>query len=153
MVSLLDLGDLSETVMVSGKPVTVSGISAEGVLYLLQKFPELRALMTGHASDVKPEALMTMAPKAIASIIAAGLGYPGNEEVETKAGRIGFGSQVELIAAVMRMTFPEGIGPFVERLQALSQSSEEVAAAVLPNLKSAVVSGKAQDTKSPEASS
>jgi hypothetical protein len=155
MVSLLDIGELSETVMVSGKPLSVSGISAEGVLYLLQKFPELKAMISGRAADVAPDQLMATAPAAIAAIIAAGLGQPGDERVEERARKLGIAVQLEILQAVVRMTFPDGLDPFVEKLRQMSESSRDAASKIA----SATTSesppsdnlGKALGMKSPEA--
>ena len=58
---------------------------------------------------------------------------------EAVAARLGLGEQLDLLAAIFELTFPQGVGPFVTKLDALGL------------LKSAdAASGWAQDTKSPE---
>lgn len=117
MVGLVDIAPVVETVDVQGAPVVVRGVSAKGLAHLLGRFPELRKLMTGQ--EVKLEELMTMGGDAVAAIIAAGCGYPGNETAEDVAGKIPLGAQADLLAAVLRLTLPQGVGPFVEKLTLL----------------------------------
>jgi hypothetical protein len=114
MTSLLDIAPSIETVEINGKKVAVDGVSAEGIAILLRRFPELRQLLSGRT--VEAERLMAMGGEAVAAIIAAGTGFPGNEEAERIAGRLPAGPQIELIEAVLRLTMPGGIGPFVAAL-------------------------------------
>jgi hypothetical protein len=137
MVSLLDIADLAKTVPVRGKDLTVLGLSARDVVHLFGKFPELRALMAGKASELTPEAIMKLAPAAVAAVIAAGTGSAGDAKAEAVAARLAIGEQVEILAAIFELTFPQGIGPFVARLDAFGL------------LKGDGASGWDQDTKSP----
>ena len=57
--------------------------------------------------------------EAVAALLAAGCGYPGDEKAETVAASLPINLQADLLAAVMRMTLPHGLGPFVEKLTAL----------------------------------
>ena len=120
MPSLLDIAPSSETVMVRGTAVEVGGVSAAGFAHLLGRFPELRKLMTG--MKVEQDDLFSLAGEAIAPIIAAGTGAPGNPEAEAIAGKLSVDEQSDLIAAIFRQTFPQGVGPFVERLSGLAES-------------------------------
>ena len=117
MVGLIDIAPSVETVDVQGAPVAVHGISAKGIAHLLGRFPELRMLMTGQ--QVETEQLMTMGGDAVAAIIAAGCGYPGDEKAEAVAGKLSLDAQADLLAAILRLTLPRGVGPFVEKLTAL----------------------------------
>lgn len=118
MVGLVDIAPKAETIEVHGAPVAVHGVSAKGLANLLGRFPQLRKLMGGQ--DVEVEELMAMGGDAVAAIIAAGCGYPGDEEAEAVAGRLAIDTQADLIAAILRLTLPAGLGPFVEKLTALS---------------------------------
>ena len=117
MVGLIDIAPAVETVDVQGAPVAVHGVSAKGIAQLLGRFPELRMLMTGQ--QVETEQLMAMGGDAVAAIIAAGCGYPGDETAEAVAGKLSLDAQADLLAAILRLTLPRGIGPFVEKLTAL----------------------------------
>jgi hypothetical protein len=117
MVGLIDIAPRTETVLVQGTPVPVHGISAKGLAHLLGRFPELRKLMTGQ--EVEIEQLMAMGGDAVAAIIAAGCGYPGDQHAEDVAASLTLEAQVDLLGAVLRLTLPGGFGPFVEKLTAL----------------------------------
>ena len=117
MVGLIDIAPIVETVDMQGTLVTVHGVSAKGLAHLLGRFPELRMLMTGQ--EVEAPALMAMGGDAVAAIIAAGCGYPGDGAAETVAGNLSLDAQADLLAAILRLTLPKGVGPFVEKLTAL----------------------------------
>jgi hypothetical protein len=56
----------------------------------------------------------------VAAIIAAGCGYPGDDKAEAIAAKLPLDSQTDFLAAILRLTLPKGIGPFVNKLTALS---------------------------------
>jgi hypothetical protein len=117
MVGLIDIAPRAETVDVQDTPVAVHGVSAKGVAHLLGRFPELRKLMTGEA--VEGSELMAMGGEAVAAIIAAGCGYPGDENAEAVAGKLAIDAQADLLSVIIRLTLPAGLGPFVEKLTVL----------------------------------
>ena len=119
MVSLLDIANQQKTVTIREKDVAVFGISAQDIVYLFGKFPELRLLMSGKQADLTPETLLKLAPGAVAAAIAAGTGSAGDEQAEAVAARLGLGEQLDLLAAIFDLTFPQGVGPFVQKLDAL----------------------------------
>lgn len=134
MVGLIDIAPKIETVDVQGAPVAVHGISAKGVAHLLGRFPELRMLMTGQ--DVEASQLMSMGGDAVASIISAGCGYPGDEKAEAVAGRLSIDAQADLLAAILRLTLPVGLGPFVEKLTAVGHLLDAAPSVSVPASKS-----------------
>jgi hypothetical protein len=134
MVGLVDIAPSLETVQVQGSAVAVHGVSAKGLANLLGRFPQLRKLMSGQ--EVEAEELMAMGGDAIAAIIAAGCGYPGDEEAEAVAGRLAIDAQADLIAAILRITLPAGLGPFVEKLTALGGILDAAPSATAPALRS-----------------
>jgi hypothetical protein len=138
MTSLLDIGELTVKVPIRGVQLSVTGIGADGILHLLDKFPAIRSIFTGDTDGITAESLMAMVPEAIGAIIAAGTGLPGNTEAEQKARDLGIDEQVQLIDAIRATTFPRGIGPFVAMLNRLSAEAD--------------ASGWAAATRSPEPS-
>ncbi len=117
MVSLVDIAPATERVTVRGQEIEVSGVSAAGVAMLLARFPDLRKLFAGR--DVGMEELMAVGGELVAAIIAAGTGSPGGPAAEAAAGRLGIDEQADLLSAILRVTLPKGVGPFVEKLLAL----------------------------------
>jgi hypothetical protein len=112
MVGLIDIAPATE--QVAG--VTVYGVSLGGVARLLGRFPELRRIMSG--VETAPDDLFAMMPDALAAIIAEGVGTP-DADGEQLASRLSIDLQVEFLAAIMRLTMPKGVGPFVEKMVGL----------------------------------
>lgn len=125
MATLLEIADVPRTVPVRGKEVEVFGVSARGLAAIMLRFPEIGKLMSGKEPDAGE--ITNMAPEAIAAFIAAGCGMPGNKDAETLAGNLGVAEQLDLIEEIVRLTFPRGIGPFVEKLEALGLRAQVAA--------------------------
>lgn len=143
MVGLLDIAPAVETVTVRGTPLPVYGVSAAGVAYLLGKFPELRKLLTGYSMD--QDKLLSLAPEVIAAVIASGCGVPGDKDAEAIAATLSVNEQYDLVAAIWRLTMPDGVGPFVQKLAALGEQAKVTVSAIDP-------SATAPDMKSPKRS-
>ncbi|RUW73686.1 hypothetical protein, partial [Mesorhizobium sp. M2A.F.Ca.ET.067.02.1.1] len=101
MVGLLDIAPLTEKVSVGGKSLVVYGVSASGLVSLIARFPEIRMLMNGKEVDVG--SLMTIGGDAIAAIIAAGIGLPGDEKQEAAAARLPLEIQADILAAIIKV--------------------------------------------------
>ena len=117
MVGLIDIAPLTAEVVIRGSSIAVTGVNAKGVAMLLARFPELRALVTGRV--VALEAILALGGEVVAAIIAAGTGTPGDVQAEKAADNLTLEEQADLLAAIFRMTMPNGVGPFVEKLEAL----------------------------------
>ena len=116
MVGLLDIAPSFATV----QGITVSGISARGVVALLHEFPALKETLAGRETKgLNGATLLDLAPDAAAAIIAAGTGNPGSVEYKKAADALPFGVQVEFLDAIVKLTFPQGVGPFVATLEKL----------------------------------
>jgi len=138
VVSLVDIVNAPQEVEIQGHKLKVRGISGEGVAYLLVDFPELRLAMINKGEDLTPETLLRIAPKAVASIIAAGIGQQGDKATIDAARILPLGDQIALLGPIVKQTFPRGIRSFLE---ALEEFSREVG-----------VHGWVAGTKSPEPS-
>lgn len=128
-LSLLDLDGTSERVQVgtkAGDPVYVEvfGVSAKGVVEVFRRFPEVMKWFKGGGNiDIKN--LVNESPDALAAIIAAGVGEPGNQKSEAKAARLSVEVQVDIIEAIGRQTFAlHGFGPFAEKIIALAGKAQ-----------------------------
>lgn len=122
MTSLLDIGDLTEEVEVRGVKIQVQGLSAGHIFQLFSKFPEVRN-MIGNKTGSPQEIMLALAPALIAKIIAMATGNPDDKEVEAKAAQLGAGDQLKIIAAVQRISFKDGLGPFIEEVNGLLTSA------------------------------
>ena len=97
---------------------------------LLARFPDLRKLFAGR--DVGMEELLAIGGDLVAAIIAAGTGAPGDPAAEAAAGRLGIDEQADLLAAILRVTLPKGVGPFVEKLLALGAALDAGSVGTVP---------------------
>lgn len=125
-LSLLDIGPLSKQVDVGGKVLEVYGISVKGIAILFQRFPEARGWFTGVGGNVKVQELVKEAPDAIAAVIAAGCGFPGNKEAEEVAAKLPIEAQLDVLQAIAGLTFKNGFGPFAERIADLAEAAQSV---------------------------
>lgn len=132
MVGLLDIGETTTLVEIRGQQLGISGIPLEGLVALLSRFPDLRKILDRRASEIDPEEMLKLAPEIVAAVIAAGIDEgeaadPKNEKLRAKrekvAASLGVGEQLTVISAIFKATFPQGVGPFVEGLAALSSGS------------------------------
>lgn len=156
MSGLLDIGPLTETVtLVRGEKkneLIVHGITAEGFFYMMQRFPEIRLMMERRANEITPERLMAMAPPTIAFVIGCGLVDPGDDTSTTEwqlfvseqakiARKLSVSEQLKFIMAIFKLTFSEGVSPFVDQLAVLMGVSP---------MASQTTTDGAQDTQSPD---
>lgn len=126
MTSLIEAGALIRNVDIGhGKILSVTGISLDGVVLLLDRFPEFKELITpkrgdqDKAAEFTLENLVKMGPRIIGAVIAAGTNEPGSEKAENAAKSLPIGLQTRLVREIMDATFPGGLGPFVEDLRAM----------------------------------
>ena len=126
MVGLVDIAPSTRTVRAGGADVTVTGISVLGIAALLRQFPELRGMFTGDGFRADPNTLMEMAPKAVSAIIAAGTGAPGDTKAIAIADGLPVGVQFEFLKAIGELTMPDGPGPLLEALNALTAHFDAV---------------------------
>ena len=134
MVGIIDAGPVFRNVNIGGRDVQVQGISFEDLVPMLDRFPELRRVLTPTRGEISTddfsfEGILKLGPRIVGAAIAAGIGEAGNGEVEKWAMKLAIGYQVEIMRAVIDLTFPKGIGSLVEDLRAmglLGGAEEEV---------------------------
>lgn len=130
MTSLLDVANIAKPVpLSSGASLVVAGVSALGIAHLMAKFPELRDMLGGRKQTITPERLFEAAPAAVAAIIAAGVGHPGEPDYEKAAAGLPLGDQLDLILAIWEATAPNGLGPFLDKVAQLFAASGNTALA------------------------
>lgn len=123
MPGLLDIAGAPSRVSVRGTEIDVFGVSAEGIAYLMANFPEIKSMFAGKEVSLDAQTLATKAPRALAAIIAAGTGQVGNAQAEAVAASLAVDEQAELLAKIVELTFPRGLGPFVEAIQRLAATA------------------------------
>jgi hypothetical protein len=116
MPGLLDIAPSSRTVKIGDVDVGVHGVSAKGIAVLLERFPQVREMFVGRSQELTPDSIVTLIPDAIAAIIAAGTGSPGDPQAEAAAERLPVGVQADLLEAIIAVTMPKGVGPFLDQV-------------------------------------
>lgn len=142
MTSLLDIGPLTEEVEIRGTKLDIQGLTAGHLFQLFAEFPDMRKLLESGEGDPQTT-LLNLAPDLIARIIAIATGASGNKEVEAKAKTMGATDQLAILSAVQRLSFKDGIGPFLDRINQLMGStlmSDPLATVSLPSAKSSTKS-------------
>jgi len=117
MVGLLDILPAHETVKVGGTDVQVGGLSIKDIALLMGRFPTVRDLLSGNS--VGAEDVITTCGDAVGAIIACGCNLGRNAQAEEIAARLTIGEQLDLLSAIIRLTVPEGFGPFAKKLEAI----------------------------------
>ncbi len=139
-LSLLDIRRKTEQVRIDDDNcVDVVGLSFETIGQLLERFPILFEALSGQLAQGFP-ALVKKAPDAVAAVIAAGTGEFNNDQAEKVARTLPIGVQLEIAQAIGRVTFPKGVRPFLEAVNATFGANTAPASA-------------APDTRSPRPSS
>ncbi len=129
--TLLDIGPLTEDVKIRGAVVTVSALSALDIFRILVRFPEVRSLFNGgETSSWTVDQLLLTVPNAVYAALAICTGTEDDAEAEEVASKLSVAYQTKLLAAVLRLTFPEGVGPFAtefrQMLDKLSVETEDL---------------------------
>lgn len=113
MPSLLDFVPQSE--MVHG--VKVYGLGITAIAILISEHPVLAQISMG--SGAKYADVLSSAPIAVPAVIAAGCGGLADKDTMAKAESLPIDVQLDFLEAIGRLTFPQGFGPFLERLSTL----------------------------------
>ena len=126
MVGLLDVAPVPRHVDIEGHRVDVPGVSAEGIAYLLEHFPQIIELqkLIGDGKDKKDDkdlgsALFALGPMLLHQVLAAGCGYPGNKEAIDRVAGMDLTSQTDLLDAILSKTLSKGLDHFLGRLNSI----------------------------------
>lgn len=118
-LALTDIGPLYEDVPLSDtKSIRVFGLSAKGIFTVFQQFPEIMKWFNGNVvgAPIDLKSLVEQVPDALAAILAAGCGQPGDKKAEDVAGMLPAEAQLDILEAIGRLTFRSGFGPFATRI-------------------------------------
>jgi hypothetical protein len=136
MADLLDITPSTavEVVKINEHRVKVHGVSVDAIAYFVARFPELKSLVNGEGGDIVSR-LIAACGAAVGPIIAAGVGHLGDEEYERRGATLLPEQQIKFIRAIFGLTFPNGIGSFVQELTSLMGGANEGAKVVRVRLK------------------
>lgn len=100
--------------------VSVRGLSLRAIASLMARFPGLLELFNGR--DLNVQVLLEAAPEAAAAIMAAACGYPNDPAAERIADGLPLEYQTGILVKAVELTFPGGVGPFVDRVSQIGSS-------------------------------
>lgn len=132
-LNLADLAPMSEDVAIGDNFLTVHGISAKDGLSIFQRYPKIVGMVSKEGFNIGT--FLSVAPDAVAAIIAASTGDLGNEKAEEAAGHLTVETQFDILEAVGRLTFSKGFAPFAQRLIALSEKAPSALSSKVPDMK------------------
>ena len=116
-LSFIDVKRRSEDVPVGDdQKITVHAITFEMIMGLMLRFPSLQGALVGRGID--PVELLKLGPKVVGAICAAAADHPDDETEEAAAAKLSMETQLDLLAAIGRVTFTNGFGPFASRVRA-----------------------------------
>jgi hypothetical protein len=126
MADLLDIAPSTacEVVKIDGARVIVRGLHGDALASIVARFPDLAVLLVGAGADIGPR-LIKQFGNAIGPIIAAGCGHLGDEKYEQHAGTLLIEHQLKLLKPIIGLTFPNGLGSFVETVTQLLPGAGE----------------------------
>lgn len=120
MTSLIDVVPASKDVPIQGGAVTlkVFGLSFLAIAQLIETFPLVSDLFNGGEGKLNfsVEKLVASVPGLVSATIAAASGHPGDAKWRAAAEGLAADDQAALFEAILKLTMPEGIGPFVARV-------------------------------------
>ena len=133
MVSLVDIVPQTRTVRIAAGDLELRGLGLRQIADLFLQFPNLRNLTTEGAPEIAVAELIIQGPDAIAGIIASAADQP--EAAEPIANGILSPDDIVIcLTAIRDLTFPRGVRPLLESIEALV---------------GAALSGRARDTNVP----
>jgi hypothetical protein len=137
MADLLDIAPSTaiEVVKIDGLRVNVRGVSVDAIASIVARFPEVRSLVSGGVGDSLIPRLIEGCAAAVGPIIAAGCGHLADEIYEQHAAKLLPEYQLKFLTAIFRLTFPNGIGSFVEALTSLIGGTGEGAKTIKVRLR------------------
>jgi hypothetical protein len=146
MLSLVDCLPHHESVDIGGnKNIDIFGISGEDLGAILGRYPDAFQQMAKagtKVTDVNQGLLGAM--MAAGQRDDDGNSLLGNDKVEKLARGYPIGTQLKIMQVVGRLTFPDGVGPFLEGLVSVSAAAKEAMEVVVR------VASKEQGTASPQ---
>jgi hypothetical protein len=127
MADLLDIAPSTavDVVKIDGKRIIVRGLHGDAVASIVARFPDLGFVLGGAVAGMSVPRLIERFGHAIGPIIAAGCGHLGDEKYEKHASTILIEHQLDLVKAIIRLTFPNGLLPFAQKLAMLVAGTDE----------------------------
>lgn len=138
MADLLDIAASTavRAVWINGKRITVRGLNANDIAFVVSRFPDIKNLFRGgefNQAAIAP--LIIQLGAAVGPVIAAGCGHLGDEPYEHVAATLAVDDQAMLFEPIWMLTFPNGIRSFAEKMARMFGAGEGARQTVKVRLK------------------
>ena len=125
-MDLLDIAPATSVVSVKlsdGQRLVVRGLNANAIAAIAARFPNLIAAFATAGDNV----VMLISSFGIATgpAIAAGCGHLGDDKAEAIANGLLAEDQMKLLKAIYGLTFPNGLGVFVDQVTAMIAPTDD----------------------------
>jgi hypothetical protein len=145
ILSLIDTPPRHEQAVVGDGKIDVFGISGGDIGEILKRFPNaFQEIADSGSQPIK------MNPGLMGALIAACQRTPdgmssflGDEKMEAHCRCLDAQTQMQIFWAIGRCTFPDGVGPFLDGLVSLSESTLKVMELIVQ------IASRSQETPSP----
>jgi hypothetical protein len=124
MADLLDIAPSTavEVVKIDGNRIIVRGLHGDAIASIVARYPKLGMMLAGGGADI---GTLGQFGAATSAIIAAGCGHLGDERYEQHAAALLAEDQLNLVQAIISLTFPNGLTSFANRLATLVTRADE----------------------------
>lgn len=119
MTGLVDLAIPTEKVQIQGEDFDVHGLTFSAIAKLLSRFPEFGKMAQGGNFDFA--SLATLGPEFVSAFLSAGLDQNWSPETEKVVGYLPIDDQLQIFNAILKVSMPRGVGPFVETIAATAK--------------------------------
>lgn len=118
MATLFDIAIATRKVAVGPVEIDVYGVSASTIVSILGRFPGIVDAYQKGSTDLI-EILLQHGGEAMTAAVAAACGYPGDARAEKQAALLPADTQMTIVMEAIKITMPDGLDPFVNKLTAL----------------------------------
>lgn len=123
MVGLLDIAPSNKSVETSFGKVDVPGLTLNALVHVVKRHPKLFDLIQGKTMELAFTEVADLGLDVAASVLAAGLGYPGDEAAEKRCKELKPEDALDLGQAILEESFPNGSKSFFDKV---SKAMEKV---------------------------
>lgn len=121
MVSLKEIVPSYKTVKTSFGEVSVTGLGLDGIAHLLKNHPQIADMIQKGGIVIGQDGfsfaqVVDLGLDVVSSFLAAGLGYPGDEDAISKCRKFTPEDAWNLGEAILKESFPSGPSSFFQKI-------------------------------------
>lgn len=110
--------------MASFGELNVPGLSINAIISIIKRHPEIIKIIQEEKADVDFQKILDLGLDVVASFLAAGLGYPGDEKAEERCKNFKPDDAFDIGVAILDESFPNGVKSFLDKTSTLMTSAK-----------------------------